>query len=109
MLIIFLSFFYPLVAISFNSVLNQFIFILFVFLGEKDHYNINLNDEVVRGSIILNKGELLYPPPPSAVPAPTPPPPAKKEVKAVAVPENPFNNTLKSALACTAGKPFFVK
>ena len=32
-------------------------------MGQKDHFNIDLNDEVVRGSIILNKGELMWPPP----------------------------------------------
>lgn len=77
--------------------------LFFVLLGEKDHFYVNLKDEVVRGSIILNKGEILYPPPPSAVPIPAPPS-VKKEVKAAVVPENPFNTTLKSALACTAGK-----
>lgn len=76
------------------------------FAGEKDHFNINLTDEVVRGSIILKDGELLYPPPPSAVAAP-PPPPIKKEVQAVVETENPFTTTLKTAVACTAGKKSF--
>lgn len=76
---------------------------MIIFLGEKDHFHINLKDEVVRGSIILNKGELLYPPPPSVVAVPSPSP-VKKELKTAIVEENPFNTTLKSALACTAGK-----
>lgn len=57
---------------------------------------------MVRGSIILNNGELLYPPPPSSVPIPSAPP-TKTEVKPVVIEENPFNTTLKTALACTAG------
>ncbi len=32
-------------------------------IGQKDHFNIDLTDEVVRGSIILKKGELMWPPP----------------------------------------------
>lgn len=76
-------------------------------IGEKNHFNINLNDEVVRGSIVLHNGELMWPPP-----APTPPPiqqstpkekvealtatPVKKEVSA-------FRNTLNSSLVCSAG------
>jgi hypothetical protein len=54
---------------------------LFRDAGEKDHYYVNLNDEVVRGSIVLNKGEKMWPPPaPKAVAAP---PPKAIEVKAV--------------------------
>ena len=36
-------------------------------IGEKDHYNINLQDEVVRGAIVLQDGQLLWPPPPPVV------------------------------------------
>lgn len=57
---------------------------------------------MVRGSIILQNGNLLYPPPKSAVPSPPPPPPKKLE-KAETEEENPFNTTLKTSLACTAG------
>ena len=39
-------------------------------IGQQDHFNIDLNDEVVRGSIILNKGELMWPPPKVANPSP---------------------------------------
>lgn len=38
-------------------------------MGEKDHFNINLEDEVVRGSIVLKDGQLLWPAPPVAVSA----------------------------------------
>lgn len=41
----------------------------FLSIGEKDHYNINLEDEVVRGSIVLKDGQLLWPAPPAAVSA----------------------------------------
>lgn len=74
------------------------------FVGEKDHFNINLKDEVVRGSIILEKGKLLFPPPPiAAAPAQqalAKVPETKKEVAVV----NPFTSNLKDSLLCTAGK-----
>lgn len=73
-------------------------------IGEKDHFHINLEDEVVRGSIVLNKGELTWPPPVISVSA-TPPAPSesKKPAKAAEVPVNPFTETMKSSLAYTAG------
>jgi NAD(P) transhydrogenase len=38
--------------------------------GTKDHYYVDLKDDVVRGSIILNKGTLSWPPnPPISVSA----------------------------------------
>ncbi len=33
-------------------------------MSDKDSYYIDLEDEVVRGSIILHNGKLLWPPPP---------------------------------------------
>lgn len=38
-------------------------------MGEKDHFNINLEDEVVRGAIVLKDGQLLWPAPPVSVSA----------------------------------------
>lgn len=65
----------------------------------------NLEDEVVRGSIILHKGELMWPPPPPpkkdvAVQA-TPPPPVARPPPP---PPNYFAETLKSAGVYAAGK-----
>ncbi len=73
--------------------------------GKDDYFNIDLNDEVVRGSIILNKGELLWPPPKVAQPSPTPAAAkkeaAKKEVQKVEV--NYFQKYLKDSLVYTGG------
>lgn len=75
-------------------------------IGEKDHFHINLEDEVVRGSIVLKNGELLWPPPMMSVSkAPTAAAiqetkPA--EIKSLPAP-NPFNETLKSSLMYTGG------
>lgn len=73
-------------------------------IGEKDHFYVNLEDEVVRGAIVLNKGELMWPPPVISVSAAPPPPSeAKKLAKVEQPPPNPFADTLKNSLAYTAG------
>ena len=69
-------------------------------MGEKGHFNIDLNDEVVRGSIILEGGEMRWPPPPSAAPPPAPP---KAQTAIVKPPEtSPFQQSLQEA-GLTAG------
>jgi H+-translocating NAD(P) transhydrogenase len=35
-------------------------------VGSQDHYYVDLNDEVVRGSLILREGEWMWPPPKAA-------------------------------------------
>lgn len=74
-------------------------------IGQKDHFHINIEDEVVRGSIVLQNGEMMWPPPPPpsmAVAAGTPAAPVVKEK--VKPPEpNPFADTMKDALAYTTG------
>ncbi|KAK7073719.1 hypothetical protein SK128_014375 [Halocaridina rubra] len=72
-------------------------------IGEKDHYNVNLEDEVVRGSIVLQNGKLLWPPPPvepSPVAATTP---AAAVEKVPPPPPNYFNITMQDALVYTSG------
>ncbi|EEC04253.1 NAD(P) transhydrogenase, putative [Ixodes scapularis] len=83
-------------------------FKLLWFSWPKGHYHIDLNDEVIRGSIILKDGELLWPPPPPKVVAAPPPPPTplaaetKAAKKEVAVPDY-FKATLKDSFLYTAG------
>lgn len=70
-------------------------------MSPKDHFYIDLEDEVVRGAMVLNKGELMWPPPPLAVQA-TPPPP--KVATAIAkVEPSPFLSTSKEVMLYTAG------
>ncbi|XP_072381402.1 NAD(P) transhydrogenase, mitochondrial-like [Diabrotica undecimpunctata] len=74
-------------------------------IGEKDHFNVNLEDEVIRGSIILDKGKLMWPPPPPQT-QPTPAAAPKQELEAVkAVPKeiSPFKADLNKSLAITTG------
>ena len=72
-------------------------------MGEKDHFNINLEDEVVRGSMVLQNGNLMYPPPPISVSAQPPAPKEGAAIKVASAPPNPFNETMKSSLTYTAG------
>lgn len=75
---------------------------LLLSMGEKDHFNVDLEDEVVRGSIILHEGKMMWPPPKVAQPSPAAPAAAPKEV-APPPPPNTFNITLKDSLTYTAG------
>jgi len=72
--------------------------------GTKDHYFLDMADDVVRGSIVLDKGVTTWPPnPPISVAAAAPPKKgAAVEAKQAAEP-NPFQDGLKQALTYTAG------
>ena len=75
-------------------------------VGTKDHFHVSLEDEVVRGSIVVQNGQQLWPPPPPPTPAPgattvaTPKSAAEKPVPAE---PNYFANTLKDAAMYTGG------
>merc|ERR1719312_620730 len=66
--------------------------------GTKDHYFLDMADDVVRGSIVLDKGVTTWPPnPPISVAAAAPP------KKGAAAEPNPFQDGLKQALTYTGG------
>lgn len=69
--------------------------------GEKGHYNIDHNDEVIRGSLVLENGSLTWPPPkPAAPPAAA----APKKPVAVKPPEtSPFQQAFIDT-SLTGGK-----
>uniref|UniRef100_T1JNF6 NAD(P) transhydrogenase, mitochondrial n=1 Tax=Strigamia maritima TaxID=126957 RepID=T1JNF6_STRMM len=78
-------------------------------MGEKDHLFVNLEDEVVRGSIILDNGKLLWPPPAPPLLA-TPSAENIKaeqitttETKPAVIEPNYFVNSLKDSLMYTGG------
>ena len=74
--------------------------------GEKGHFNIDHNDEVVRGSLVLEKGNLMWPPPtPAAPPVPSI---AKKPAMVTAPKASPFNDALVET-SITGGKLFFIR
>ena len=75
-------------------------------IGTKDHYHVNLEDEVVRGSILMQNGQMLWPPPPPPEPSPQAVAAAAKtpEVKKEPEPPNYFNITLNNSLTYTAGE-----
>lgn len=79
-------------------------------LASPDHpdaYNINLQDEVVRGSIILNKGSLLWPAPPPPVPQVAAASAAEDKVMKAPpkelLPKDYFKQTMNTALIYSAG------
>lgn len=66
-------------------------------MGEKDHFDVDLKDDVVRGSIVLDKGTMMWPPPPPHTPpvAPTQASKAKQIIKAPEI--NPFQEKMYEA------------
>jgi len=70
--------------------------------GTKDHYHLDMADDVVRGSIVLNKGAKSWPPNPPISVAATGQAAAKVE-KVAPPPPNYFGNQLKESLTYTAG------
>jgi NAD(P) transhydrogenase len=74
-------------------------------IGTKGYYDVDLQDEVVRGSIIVQDGEKLWPPPTVIQPTPVSPSPSptKVAVKVEMPVVNPFNETLKTSTLITAG------
>lgn len=77
---------------------------LLLSFGERDHYYLDMNDEVVRGSIILHDGKLMWPaPPPKVEPGAAPSAAAAAVKKVPPPPPNYFNRTMKDSLMYTAG------
>ncbi|KAJ3313611.1 hypothetical protein HDU93_004882, partial [Gonapodya sp. JEL0774] len=72
-------------------------------IGDKSRFNVNMEDEVVLGSIVLDKGKLVWPPPKPVGP---PPPPPKKPVEAAAktavVALTPFQKRTRTVANVTA-------
>jgi H+-translocating NAD(P) transhydrogenase len=64
-------------------------------------FGVNLEDEVIRGSIVINRGEILAP-----APRPPPPPPPKQSVPQIAVEVTaltPWQKTVREVTGVTAG------
>jgi len=72
---------------------------LLLSMGTKNYFDVDLNDEVVRGSIILKEGNLLWPPP-SPVQPPIAPVKPKEVVKQVV--QDPWKSTLKDVTFASA-------
>lgn len=71
-------------------------------MGEQDHFEINMKDDVVRGSIVTQNGSVTWPPPVIPVSA-QPQQAAAVKPKVEVLPPNPFTETMKSSLTYTAG------
>ncbi|ORX38067.1 NAD(P) transhydrogenase beta subunit-domain-containing protein [Kockovaella imperatae] len=74
-------------------------------IGEKSSYNINLEDEVVRRSIITQNHQVLWPapaaPPPAVAAAPAKPPPIAEAKPITAL--TPWQETVRSVSLLTTG------
>merc|ERR1711923_370334 len=71
--------------------------------GDKDHYYLDMVDDVVRGSIVLNKGVTSWPPNPPISVAAAAPKGGAAAAAAAPVEVNHFNEKMKTALSYTAG------
>merc|ERR1711936_453390 len=72
--------------------------------GTKEHFHLDFTDDVVRGSIVLNKGVTSWPPnPPISVAAAAPKGGAAAAAAAAPVEVNHFNEKMKTALSYTGG------
>jgi len=70
----------------------------------KENFNLDMADDVVRGSIVLNKGVTSWPPnPPISVAAAAPKGGAAAAAAAAPVEVNHFNEKMKTALSYTGG------
>ncbi|XP_067014086.2 NAD(P) transhydrogenase, mitochondrial isoform X2 [Anabrus simplex] len=80
-------------------------FLLAVGDGKNPYFNIDLKDEVVRGSIVVHEGKLMWPPPPPSVPvgAPVSVPAKAKQTEVEAKPPDYFKITMNDALFYTGG------
>merc|ERR1712051_76142 len=83
---------------------NNLTKLLLSMAGDKDHYYLDMADDVVRGSIVLNKGTVAWPAnPPISVAAAAPKGGAAAAAAAAPVEVNHFNEKMKSALSYTGG------
>ncbi|XP_066923291.1 NAD(P) transhydrogenase, mitochondrial-like [Clytia hemisphaerica] len=70
--------------------------------GEKGHYHLNMEDEVIRGSIVHQDGALMWPPPAPSAPPPAAAPPKAKEI--ISAPEkSPWQSAVTETGLVTAG------
>jgi NAD(P) transhydrogenase len=67
-------------------------------IGEKQHFHINLEDDIVRGCIVLKEGELMWPPPPPKEPVGKPQKPTQVYTPPV---KSPFARAMNSSLLTT--------
>jgi NAD(P) transhydrogenase len=76
----------------------------FLSMTEKDNFVVNLEDEVVRGSIVVHKGEIL-PPAPLAAPPPAAPSPSatKAAEEEVTKALTPWQKASREVATVTAG------
>lgn len=75
---------------------------LLLSMGKDNVHQVDLTDEVVRGSIILNQGELMWPPP-ALEPSPVAAKPAAGAAVVKEAEPRPFRDTMTTSLTYTGG------
>ncbi|KAF6765278.1 NAD(P) transhydrogenase [Ephemerocybe angulata] len=70
-------------------------------IGKDNHFALDLEDEVVRGSLVVHQGEVLPPVVRALPPPPAAPPVAAKEAEVVAI--TPWQKTKREVATVTAG------
>merc|ERR1712055_1158996 len=87
-----------------NLYANNISKLLLSMTGSKDHYYLDMTDDVVRGSIVLNKGVVSWPADPPISTGAAAPAGGAAAAAVVAPKEvNHFNEKMKSALSYTGG------
>jgi NAD(P) transhydrogenase len=86
-----------------NLYANNISKLLLSMTGSKDHYHLDMSDDVVRGSIVLNQGVMSWPPSPPISTSATGAAGGAAVEKAPPPEPNYFNIKLTSALQYTAG------
>jgi H+-translocating NAD(P) transhydrogenase subunit alpha len=72
-------------------------------MGGSEHFQVDLNDEVVRGALVLHNGAITYPPPkPAIAPAPAAPKPSSVEPAVTATKPAQGGNLLIPGLLAAA-------
>ncbi|KAG2157208.1 NAD(P) transhydrogenase beta subunit-domain-containing protein [Suillus clintonianus] len=70
-------------------------------IGENNAFNVDLTDEVVRGSIVVHQGAILPPVPRPAPPAPRPAPKVEEKAEILAI--TPWQKATREIATVTAG------
>ncbi len=72
-------------------------------MGPKGQFYLDMEDEVVRGSIVLQDGKMMWPPPPPPKQPETAPIPVVQAEVVEKVPKSPFRAKLRTSMVFTGG------
>ena len=85
----------------YSNNISKFLLSAGPFTGHKGQFLVDDNDQAVRGSLVLDGGELRWPAPP--IPAPPPPPKVETAVTKEKTPDEIYSETLSQAASTAVG------